>query len=166
MAIAATAVATASPISRPPRNVRMIYLSPNERGKGRATKAASGLQFRLLPDNHLGANRDALVEVGDIGIDQPEAARGNRGADRVGPVGAVDAVDGGAEIHRPRAERIAGTAGHEAWQIGLARDHLRWRMPVGPFRLAADRLYPGPGKAVAADADAVPDGAALSEHVV
>ena len=39
-------------------------------------------------------------------------------------VGAVDAVFAGAEIHRARAERIARTAGDEARQIRLARDHL------------------------------------------
>src|SRR4029450_11291866 len=87
-------------------------------------------------------------------------------SDRRGIVGAVNAVLAGAEIHRPRAERVAGTAGHEARQIGLACDHLVRRMPVRPFRLAADGLHPGPGKAVAADADAIADGPALAEHVV
>ena len=78
----------------------------------------------------------------------------------------MNAVHAGAEIHRPRAERIAGAAGHEARQIGLARDHLGRRMPIRPFRLAADGLHAGPGKTFAADADAVSDGAALAEHVV
>ena len=39
-------------------------------------------------------------------------------------------------------------------------------MPVRPFRLAADGLHAGPGKAIAADADAVADGTALAEHIV
>src|SRR5258708_15286459 len=127
MARAPTATATARPIRRPPRNVRMIYLSPmigKTPGKRMSAKMERRLQFRLLPDDDLGADRHALIEVGDIGIDQPEAARGDRGADGIGPVGAVDAVDGDAEIHRARAERIAGSASHEARQIRLARDHL------------------------------------------
>ncbi len=64
-----------------------------------------------------------------------DAARGDELADRRGLVGAVDAIDGGAEIHRARAEGIAG-ARHEARQIGLALDHLGRRMPIRPFGLA------------------------------
>src|SRR5713226_1510300 len=106
MAIAATATATASPIRRPPRNVRMIYLSLKfEEWTGRRT--AARLQFGFLSHDHLGADRDALIKIGHVGIDQPEAAGGHRGADGVGTVGAVDAVDRGAEIHRAGAERIA-----------------------------------------------------------
>src|SRR6516165_10119422 len=96
------------------------------------------LQFRLLPHDHLGPHRHAIVEVGHVGIDQPETAGRYLGPDRIRPVGAVDAVDGGAEIHGARAEWITGSARHEAWQIRLALDHLRWRHPVGPFRLARD----------------------------
>src|ERR1700722_18555504 len=114
MAAAATATATASPIRRPPRNVRMIFFSPmNGEWIGLETWT-SLLQFRLLPHDHLGADRHAIVEIGNVGIDQPEAARRDLGADRIRPVGAVDAVDGGPEIHRPRAKRVARPAGHEA----------------------------------------------------
>src|SRR5436305_1257322 len=123
MAMAATTTATASPIRRPPRKVRMMYLSLKCLRKWTGREAAR-LQFGFLPDNHLGADGHALIEVGDIGVDQPETARRDGGADRVGPVGAVDAVDGGAEIHRAGAERVAGTAGHEARQIGLALNHF------------------------------------------
>src|SRR3954453_1033276 len=120
IAAAATATATASPIRRPPRNVRSIFKLTKFGGNGRLKETAPRLQFRLLPDNDLGTDRNALVEVGDVGVDQPEAAGRDLGADGVGPVGAVDAIDGGAEIHGPRAQRIAGPAGHEARQIGLA----------------------------------------------
>src|SRR3984893_9465670 len=123
MAAAATRTATASPISRPPRNVRMVIFSLKfENGNVRGGERPQ-LQFRLLSHDYLGAHGDAFIEIGYVGVDEPEAARGDLGADRVRPVGAVDAVDGGAEIHRARAERIAGTAGHEARQIRLARDH-------------------------------------------
>src|ERR1700730_2139094 len=137
---AATRPATASPISRPPRNVRMIYLSPKMGKKDRLLREWPRLQFRLLPHDDLGADGHALVEVGDIGIDQPEAAGRNLGADRLRPVGAVDTGDGGPEIHRPRPERVTRAAGHEARQIWLALDHLRRRCPVRPFRLARDVL--------------------------
>src|ERR1700761_7689811 len=155
MAAAATATATASPIRRPPRNVRMIYLSPmSGMGSARGTRL-SRLQCRLLPHNNLGADRHAIIEVGDVGVDQPETPGRDRGTDCIGPVGAMDAVDGSAKIHRASAERVAGTTGHEAWQIGLARDHLRWRGPVRPFRLAGDIQQSLPLKSIAADADAI-----------
>ena len=82
-------------------------------------------------------------------------------ADRLRQVRAVDAIDRLAEIERPGAERIAGTAGHEARQIGLALDHLRRRTPIGPFLLARDLLQAAPLETVAADADAVAHGAAV-----
>src|SRR5690606_29693062 len=63
------------------------------------------------------------------------------------------------EIHRAGAERIAGAAGHEARQIGLALDHLRRRPPVRPFRLAHDELRSAPLEPVTADADTVAQGA-------
>ena len=78
----------------------------------------------------------------------------------------MNAIDAGAEIHRARTERIAGATRHETRQIGLARDHFRRRMPVRPFRLAADGQHAGPRKTLAADADAVANGAALTEHII
>src|SRR5882724_218017 len=122
----------------------------------------AGLQRRLLPHDDLGADRDTVIEVGDVGVDQPEATGRDRGADRVRPVGAVNAVYGGAEIKRAGAERVAGPAGHEARQIGLARDHLRRRRPVRPFRLARNRQQALPLKAVATDTDAIAYGAAVA----
>src|SRR5882672_4807523 len=113
MAAAAIATATASPIRRPPRNVRMICFSPIIGKRAGCERWLSRLQFRLLPHDHLGADRDTLIEVGDVGVDQPEATGGDGGADGVRSVGAVAAIDGGAEIHRTGAERIAGSAGHE-----------------------------------------------------
>src|SRR5690242_19854989 len=130
---AATATAIASPISRPPRNVRMMCLS-DDREKNLPLAAA--LELGFLPHHHAGTDRDAAIEVGDVRIDQAEAAGGYGGADGIRPVGAVDAVDGGAEIHRAGAERIARPARHEARQIGLALDHLRRRRPVGPLGLS------------------------------
>src|SRR5207237_4646875 len=109
---------------------------------------------------------DSAEEIADVLIGQADAARRHELADRRGIIGAVDAILAGAEIHGARAERVAGTAGHEARQIRLARDHFGRRMPVRPFRLAADGLHAGPGKTVAADADAIPNRTALAEHVI
>src|SRR6266704_2289341 len=138
------------------------YVSRENGEKERLCMQPWRLQFRFLPHNNFGADRNAIVEVGNVGIDQPEATGGDRGADRIRPIGAVDAVDGGAEIHRAGAERVAGSAGHEAWQIRLARDHLRRRRPVRPFGLARDVQQALPLKSFAADADAIAYRAAAS----
>src|SRR6202165_4439530 len=106
MATAATATATASPIRRPPRNVRMMCLSPVMGKNGSAVRQPPRLQFRLLPHDDLGADRDALIEIGHVDIDQPEATGRHGGADRIRPVGTVDAIDGGAEVERAGAERV------------------------------------------------------------
>src|SRR5579864_6595292 len=154
----ATATATIKPMSRPPRNVRMINLSPMS--ETQQSRQKRGLQLRLLPHHDLGAHGHSVIEVGDIGVDEAEAARRHFRADRIRAVGAMNAIDRGAEIHRPRAERVTRTACHEARQIGLALDHLRWWHPVRPFGLAADVQKPLPLKTIAADADAVSKGAA------
>src|SRR6478736_4183570 len=161
MAVAATATATASPIRRPPRNVHFIWLS-REWEKERLRMQPWRLQFRPLPHDNLGADRNAVVEVGDVGIDQPEATGRHRGADRIRPVGAVDAIDGGAEVHGAGAERVAGSAGHDARQIGLAGDHFRRRRPVRPFGFARDIEKPLPLESFAADADAIAYRAAVA----
>ena len=122
---------------------------------------------RILRQHHdLGADVDAAEQIGDVFIGQANAAAGNELADRRGIVGAVNAVVAGAQIHRARAQRIAGTARHEAREIRLARDHLGRRMPIRPCGLARDGLRAGPGEALAADADAIANGAALAEHVI
>src|SRR5882724_1550220 len=162
MAAAATATATASPIRRPPRNVRMILSFNNCNKMDWSWTRSPRLQFRLLPHDNLGADRNTLIEVGHVGIDQPEAAGRDGGADRIGPVGAVDTIDGGAEIHRTGAEWIARPAGHEPRQIGLARDHLRRRCPVRPLRLARDVEQSLPLESLAADTDAIAQRAAAS----
>jgi len=56
-------------------------------------------------------------------------------------VGAVDAIDGGTEIHRGHPADCRA-AGHEARQIRLAFDHLGRRVPIRPLGLARDLLHP------------------------
>src|SRR5438552_7340026 len=116
MAAAPTRTATASPIERPPRNVRMIIFSLKIRERKLSGKQQAPLQFGLLPHDDLGADRYVIVEIAHVGVDEAEAAGGDLGADGIRPVGAVDAVDGGAEIHRAGAERIGGGAGDEERQ--------------------------------------------------
>ena len=78
----------------------------------------------------------------------------------------MDAVNCAADIHGACAKWIAGTASHEARQIGLALNHFGGRKPVRPFRFALDCLYPGPGKTFAADSNSITDGLAATEHEV
>ncbi len=116
--------------------------------------------------DHLGADIDAAVEVDDVFVDQADATRRHLSTDGRGSVGAVDAVDGAAEIHGAGAERVLRAAGHEARQIGLALHHFRGRRPIRPLGLARDGLGARPGEAFAADADAVADRLAVAEHVI
>ena len=78
----------------------------------------------------------------------------------------MDAVFSVAQIHRARAERIGLATSHEPRQVRLARDHLLWREPVGPFFHAADALDARPGEAFAADAYAVTDRLSVTERQV
>src|SRR5262245_44219592 len=128
--------------------------------------AHATLQYRRLADHHFGSDRHALVEIDDVGIDQPEAARRHRRPDRLRRIGPVQPVDRGAEIEGARAHRIAGTTGHEARQIGLALDHLGRRGPIRPFLFARDVDEAGPLEAIAPDPDAVTHGAAVALHQI
>ena len=83
-----------------------------------------------------------------------------------GAFGAVDAIDGAAQIHRTGAERILRAAGHEARQIGLALQHVGGWCPIRPFGLARHRLGARPGETLTADSDAVADRFAIAEHKV
>ena len=63
-------------------------------------------------------------EVHDVPIGQPNASRGHKRADGRRLIGAVDAINGVAEIKCARAERVARTTRHETRQVGLAVNHL------------------------------------------
>src|SRR5215813_10905877 len=109
----------------------------------------------LLLHDHLGPDRDAVVEVDDLVVDQPEAARRHRVPDGLGRIGAVNAVDRGAETERAGAERIAGAARYPARQVGVPADHLRRGRPVRPLLLARNSEQAGPLESVARGSDAV-----------
>src|SRR5947207_291696 len=113
-----------------------------------------------LDHHHLGADPDAVVEVDDVLVAHADAAGGDRGADGPRFVRAMNAVERGAEIHRPGAERIFRAALHVARQVRAALEHLFGRNPVRPFALGRNVLDARPREARAADADAVADRAA------
>src|SRR5271165_844009 len=146
-----------------PRAAAAARSGVNERMKSLEKSRASRVQSSAQPvserhrlfDDHLRSHRHAIEEIGHVLVDEAEAARRYSVADRLRLVGAVNAIDGLAQIKGARAHRIAGAPGHEARQIGLALDHLRRRAPVGPFLLARYLLQARPLEAVAPDADPV-----------
>src|SRR5262245_16185830 len=142
----------------------MVHFSKYSLSQKR-TLIEAGLRLLMLHHN-LGSNRHAAIKVGNVIIDHPEASRRHRLTDRLRRVGAVDAVDGRADVERARAERIAGTAGHPARKIRLPRDHLRRWRPVRPLSLFADVVHAAPLKAIAADSDAVPHGDAVAHDEI
>src|SRR6195952_757783 len=122
------------------------------------------MNCRLLDHDDLGADADAAVEIDDVLVAHPDAARGDVGADGPGLVGAVDAIERRSQIHRARAERILRTAFHVPRQIRTARQHFRRRRPGRPFLFRRDGLDARPGEAGTADADAVTHRLAVALH--
>src|SRR5580704_11232488 len=102
-----------------------------------------------------GADIDAAIEVDDILIAHPDAARRHVGTDRPGFVGTVDTVERRPQIHRAGAERILWTAFHVPRQVGPPHQHFRRRRPIRPFLLGGDLLDAGPGEPRTADAHAI-----------
>ena len=78
----------------------------------------------------------------------------------------MNAIEAGAKINRARAERIVHSAGHMAWQVGPALEHLRRRGPIRPLAFHRDRLRARPGEAFPANADAIPDCLATFEDII
>src|SRR5580704_6558895 len=81
-------------------------------------------------------------------------------------IGPVDPIDRVTEIEGPSAERIGFAPGHEAWQIGLAHDHLLRRSPIWPLQHPRDSFHAGPSEALAADAYPVAQCLAVAEHKI
>jgi transposase InsO family protein len=69
-------------------------------------------RLRLLLHDHSGPDPDAIVEVDDIIVGQPETARRRRGADGPRFIRAMDAVQPRAQIHGARAEWVVETTAH------------------------------------------------------
>src|SRR5690606_7844814 len=82
----------------------------------RLSPRVDGSERGGMADDDLAADRHAGIEVDHIAIGEAEAAGGDGMADGFRLVRPVDAIDGGAEIERPRSHGIAGSARHEPRQ--------------------------------------------------
>src|SRR5271154_2590029 len=56
--------------------------------------AVAGQDILILPDDDLGADRHAGIEIDHVVVDEPEAAGRDGLADGLRRVGAMDAIDG------------------------------------------------------------------------
>jgi hypothetical protein len=63
-----------------------------------------------MPDDDFGTHGRPVIEIDDIVVHKPEAARGNRLSDRFRLIGAMDAVNSAAKVERASTERISGAA--------------------------------------------------------
>src|SRR5688500_5875594 len=78
----------------------------------------------------------------------------------------MHAIEGRTDIERAGAERVVRPTFHIGRQVRNALAHLRRRGPAWPLGLAGDAVRARPGKAVAANADAVLHGLATFEHEI
>src|SRR5262245_10818221 len=120
----------------------------------------------LRKHDDLRADLDTAVEIDHVFIRETDAAARDLSADGARRIGAVNTILRSGDVHRARPKWIAGTARGHARQIRLSGEHFRRRIPIRPFGLALDRPHSGPGEAFAADADAVTDRLAATDHVI
>ncbi len=123
---------------------------------------------RIRDDDDLAAVPNIVRQMNDILIEHANAAGGDSLADRLEFGIAVDAIDripvAFVNVERARSERIVEAGRHAAivdavgFELGLARDHLVWRIPAWPFALVSDMALTLPGKAVAPYADTIARG--------
>jgi hypothetical protein len=71
-----------------------------------------------VPDDHLRPDRHAIEKIDHVPIGESKASRRNGMADGFRLIGAVYAVDGGAEIKRAGTHRIPWAASHAATSGG------------------------------------------------
>src|SRR4051812_41848204 len=121
--------------------------------------AGSGPVLAVALYQHAGPDGHALIEVGDILVEHPHAARRHLLADAPGLVGAVNSEQDVAvtliEVEGAGAEWIVDAALASPRQVRVERDHGGRRAPIRPNALPADPGLTLPGKAGLADADAV-----------
>src|SRR5579862_7607076 len=89
----------------------------------------------LLVDDDQRADLHAVVEVDDVVIGEPDAARRYGLPDRPRLRRSVDAVKRVTDIDGARTERIVGATGHIGRQVRNALAHLDRRRPAGPLGL-------------------------------
>src|SRR5271169_2789417 len=75
--------------------------------KASESGATAASPHALVPENDLGVQRDALVQVLNIVVDQANASGRNEVTNRLRRVGAMDEQPGLIEQQRSRSERIA-----------------------------------------------------------
>src|ERR1035437_6382536 len=99
-------MAIAQPINRPDRkfSANSFGMLSLQRATSKhivsSTAGTSRSQFWLLPDGHFGPDWNAVVQIDDIGIDQAETSGRHRRSDGLRRIGAMDAIDGVAEVKR------------------------------------------------------------------
>src|SRR5829696_3817359 len=122
-----------------------------------------------LPDDHLRAGFDAIVEVDHVDVAHADAAGRHGPADGLRLVGAVDAIQGVAvalvEIERAGAHWVARPAAH-VLHVGPALLHLRRRVPNGPLGLAGDTGRAGPPESLLANGHGIAHGFAVRQDEV
>jgi hypothetical protein len=138
------------------------------RGATGLAASPSGFHPRvMLPDHdNFRAHLDPIGKINDILVGHPNAARRHGGADGVRLVRAMNAIQAGAKINRARSERIVHSASHMAGQVGPALEHLQRRRPIRPLALHRDSLRAGPGEALPANSDAIPERFAILEDII
>src|SRR6202011_1528416 len=77
-------------------------------------EAAGGALLGGGQHDHLGADLDTAIEVDHVVVDHTDAARCRAAADAPRRVGAVNAIEGAAEIQGARTEWVAFAARGEA----------------------------------------------------
>src|SRR5881394_1306140 len=120
----ATAISMAARLTSEAISAAMAAATAPERRPATKQKAAgdgglfySALCEARLDHHHLGADLDLFVEVDDVLVAHADAAGRHRMSDRPRLVGAVDAVERGAKVHRARTQRVLRAAGHEVRQV-------------------------------------------------
>src|SRR6516162_1117962 len=170
-AAASTASSVKLRFSEPPRAGSEAPPPSMTRRSERPVLLGGGGRFSGREHDDFGADRGSVVEINDVVIRQADAAGRDIGADGPRLVGPVDAIKrvlvALPQIHRPRANRIVGTAlhadpalqlHHVLAQLRLARQHFRGRVPIGPFLLAMNGRKPRPNKTFRADPYAIANG--------
>src|ERR1700722_15570636 len=99
LSVCPSALAPTASAAAKPRTIGII-LRMNQSRFRVCGPSARILKSDRLPDDHLRADRDAVVKVDHVVIHQAEAARRDGVSDRLRLGGAVNAIDGAAGKHR------------------------------------------------------------------
>src|SRR3954449_4116058 len=149
------------------RDIIIRWKPPPETRKGRLPGPfRPAKRPRSAHHNHPRSDAHAVVKVDHVLVGHADAAGGNRLPDRLRLVRAVATIERRAEIQGARAKRIVDAAAHVPRQVGAAAQHFPRRRPARPGAFLRDDLGARPFEAAAADADAVADRRAVTEHVI